>query len=96
MQQFLCIHTIPANSVTREQLEQVSRAAQNDPDVHGYRSFMSPAAGKVVCIMEANDDATVAAWFGRMKLPVDSISRLEYEGERGMIREAGVHEMAGV
>jgi hypothetical protein len=96
MQQFLCIHTVPANAMTRQQLEQMSQAAQTDPDVRGYRSFVSPAAGKAVCIMEAADEAAVASWFTRMGMPVDSISRLELEGERGMIRDAKVPEIAGV
>jgi hypothetical protein len=43
-----------------------------------------------VCILEAPDEAVVASWFHKMGLPVDSITRLEFEGERGIVREAGM------
>jgi hypothetical protein len=90
MQQFLCIHTVPANTISRAQLERFAETAQHDPDVRGYRSFMSPSKGKLVCIMDAPDEAVVASWFHKMGMPVDSITRLEFEGERGVIREAGM------
>ena len=90
MQQFLCIHTIPAGAIGRKQLELFAEAAQHDADVRGYRSFMSPSKGKIVCIMEAPDEAVVASFFHHMGLPVESITRLEFEGERGIVRQAGM------
>src|SRR4051812_46890573 len=89
VQQFLCIHTVPANTISRAQLERFAEAAQHDADVRGYRSFMSPSKGKVVCIMDAPDEAVVASWFHKMGLPVDSITRLEFEGDRGVVRDVG-------
>jgi len=90
MQQFLCIHTIPVGAISRKQLAEFAEAAQHDADVRGYRSFMSPSKGKLVCILEAPDEAVVSSWFHKMGLPVDSITRLEFEGERGTVREAGM------
>ena len=90
MQQFLCVHTVPPGAISRAQIEQFAEAAQHDPDLRGYRSFMSPSQGKMVCIMEAPDEAVVASWFHKMGMPVDSITRLEFEGERGIVREAGM------
>ena len=51
MQQFLCVHTVPPGAISRAQIEQFAEAAQHDPDLRGYRSFMSPSQGKMVCIM---------------------------------------------
>jgi hypothetical protein len=90
MQQFLCIHTVPANTIGRTELERFAEAAQHDADVRGYRSFMSPSKGKLVCILEAPDEAVVASFFHHMGLPVDSITRLEFEGDRGTVRDAGM------
>ena len=64
------------------------QAAQNDPVVKGYRSFCSLAEGKAVCILEAPDRESVAAWFETMGMPTDSVTELELEGERGVVRGA--------
>jgi hypothetical protein len=72
MQQFLCVHTAAPGAISRARLEQFTEAAQHDADVRGYRSFMSPSKGKLVCILEAPDDAVVASWFHNMGLPVDT------------------------
>ena len=37
MPKFMCLHTLPGNSMTRAQAEQIGKAAQNDPVVRGYR-----------------------------------------------------------
>lgn len=36
----------------------------DDPKIRPYRSFLNLSEGKVVCIMEAPDQATLAAWWG--------------------------------
>jgi hypothetical protein len=56
--------------------------------VKGYRSFCSLAEGKAVCILEAPDKESVAAWFQKMGMPTDSITALELEGERGVVQQA--------
>jgi hypothetical protein len=87
MSKFLCLHTVPPNGFSREQIGQFAQAAQNDPVVKGYRSFCSLSAGKVVCVLEAPNKEAVSSWFEKMKLPFDSISPLELEGDRGTIQE---------
>ena len=86
MSKFLCVHTVPPNKISREQVNQMARAAQSDAAVKGYRSFCSLSEGKMVCILEAASKEAVTAWFKRMELPFDSISKLELEGDRGNIQ----------
>jgi hypothetical protein len=88
MQKFMCIHTLPANQLTREQLEGMAEAAQHDDHVRGYRSFANLSEGKAICVMESSDRDSLAAWFGKMQVPVDSITAVEFEGDRGHIEEA--------
>lgn len=85
MSKFLCIHTLPPGAITREQLDQFSQAAQQDPAVRGYRSFANLSEGKVVCILEALEKEAVAGWFQKMEMSYDSITPLEWEGDRGSI-----------
>jgi hypothetical protein len=85
---FMGIHTLPPGGITREQVNQLAQAGQQDPVVRGYRSFINLSEGKAVCIMEAPNQEAVAAWFQKMGLPTDSITQLELEGERGVLKEA--------
>lgn len=87
MPKFLCNHTVPPGGVTREQLSQLSQAAQQDPVVKGHRSFSNLSEGKIVCIFEAPDKDTLGAWFQKMGLPYDSITLMELEGAGGVIQE---------
>jgi len=88
MAKFMCTHTIPPGKFTADQLRQFAQAAQQDPTVKGYRSFANLAEGKAVCVMEASDKEAVAAWFKKMSMPYDSITKVELEGERGNIQTA--------
>jgi hypothetical protein len=87
MPKFMSIHTGPPGGCTAEQVRQLAQAAQQDPVVKGYRSFWSLAEGKAVAILEAPDKESVAAWFQKMEVTADSITALELEGERGVIRQ---------
>ena len=89
---FMCTHTLPPHAVTIDQARELAKMAQSDPNVRGYRSFMNLSAGKVLCIMEAKNEKAITDWFKKMNLPYDSVTPVEYEGDRGTIREeAGVH-----
>ena len=88
MPKFMGIHTLPPGGITAEQVRQLAQASQQDPVVKGYRSFCSLAEGKAVCILEAPDKQSVAAWFQKMGMPTDSITALELEGERGGVQQA--------
>lgn len=86
MRKFMSCHTLPAGALKREQVDQMAHAAQNDPLVRPYRSFLNLADGKAVCVMEAPDQQTLASWFKKMQMPCDYITPLELEGERGAIK----------
>ena len=88
MPKFMSSHTVPAGALTREQINQMAQAAQNDPTVQPYRSFLNLSAGKIVCIMQAPDEGALAAWFQKMQMPCDGITPVELEGERGTVKEA--------
>ena len=88
MSKFMAIHTMPPGAVNQQQMDQLAQAGQQDPLVHGYRSFANLSEGKVVCIMEAPRKEDVAGWFQKMHVPCDSITKLEYEGDRGTVRAA--------
>jgi hypothetical protein len=84
---FMAVHTLPPHSVTRDQAREIADAAQHDPLVHGCRSFMNLSEGKVVCIMEAPDQRTLANWYDKMHLPYDNICAVEFEGELGHLMD---------
>lgn len=88
MAKFMCTHSIPPGKFSAEQLQQFANAAQHDPAVKGYRSFANLAEGKAICVMEAPTRETVAAWFNKMGMPFDSITKVELEGDRGHIHSA--------
>ncbi len=88
MAKFMCTHTIPPGKFSADQLKQFAEAAQQDPGVKGYRSFANLAEGKAVCVMEASNKDAVAAWFKKMNMPFDSITKVELEGDRGTIHTA--------
>ena len=41
-----------------------------------------------MCIMEAPDKKSLAAWFEKMHVPCDVIAPVELEGERGAVKNA--------
>ena len=88
MAKFMCTHTIPPGKFTTEQIRQFAQAAQQDPTVKGYRSFANLAEGKAVCIMEAPGKDAIEAWFKKMGMPFDTITKVELEGDRGQISAA--------
>jgi hypothetical protein len=88
MPKFMSSHTMPAGALKREQVEQLARAALGDTVVKPYRSFLNLAEGKVFCVMEAPGKEALAAWFGKMQMPCDSITPVELEGERGVVKDA--------
>ena len=53
MAKFMSSHTMPAGTLKREQVDQLAQAAQQDPVVRPYRSFLNLSDGKVVCILNS-------------------------------------------
>jgi hypothetical protein len=87
MQKYICTHTMPPGALTHEQICQVSDALQHENNLRGYRSFFNLTKGKVWCVVEAKDQATIVAWFKKMDIAFDSIDLVELEGERGVIED---------
>jgi hypothetical protein len=81
--------------MTYDQLCQVADAAQHDFDVRGYRSFVNLTEGKICCVLEADDRDKIVSWFGKMNIPYDSITQVEWEGERGVFEDVREPAMAG-
>ncbi len=96
MRKFLCMHTLPAGAITPEQACQIAEAAQHDPNVRGYRSFLNLTEGKVCCVLEAADRETIAAWLDRMEIPCDYIVPVEFEGDRGVMQDRREPALAGL
>lgn len=88
MSKFMCTHHVSPGAFTREQVCELAEAAQHDDHIKGYRSFLNLSEGKALCVLEADDADSVAAWFEKMGLPCDEITLVELEGERGVIRDA--------
>jgi hypothetical protein len=88
MPKFMSSHTLPAGAMKKVQVNQMAKAAQNDPVVKPYRSFLNLSDGKVVCIMEAPTKDALSAWFKKMNMPCDYIAPVELEGDCGAIKEA--------
>ena len=85
MPKLLCTHTVPPNAVTMDQVKQISQAAQADKVVKGLRPFGNLGEGKISCIFEGPNRDAVANFFKSMKMPVDSIVQMDFEGECGNI-----------
>jgi hypothetical protein len=58
---FMGVHSLPPGSMTRQQIDQLARCAQEDPVVKGYRSFCSLAEGKAVCIL-GHRSPVIVSW----------------------------------
>ena len=80
--------SVTAGKFSADQLRQFAQAAQQDPLVKGYRSFANLAEGKALCVMEAPNKDAVAAWFTKVGMPFETITKVELEGERGSIQPA--------
>jgi len=87
MRKYLCVHTFPVGTYTYEHICQLADAAQHEPDVRGYRSFVNLTEGKVWCVLEAVREEAIVAWFKKMGIAYDSIWPVEIEGDRGVMED---------
>ena len=88
MPKFMSMHTMAPGAFTREHIEAMAQAAQNDPVVQPYRSFCCLGEGRAVCVLEGPDKASVELWLRQMNMPTDCVALLELEGDRGVIADA--------
>lgn len=87
MPRFMGIHTFPKNAFSYDQVCQLSAAAQSDASVKGYRSFLNPAEGKAVCVLDAPNKQAVVDWFRKMNMPTDLVVEVTIEGDCGMMKQ---------
>jgi len=86
MSKFMCTHTV--QGFTRDQYCQVAAASQQDSTVKGLQSFANLTEGKIYCIWDAPHKEAIAAWFKKMNVPYDSITKIEMEGAGGTVQAA--------
>lgn len=82
---YMTIHTLLAGTLSRERIEELARLGQESSIVKGYRSFHSPAEGRIVWLLEAEDSDAVVSWCRDVGLPLDSVTPLELEGHVGKV-----------
>jgi len=88
MPKFMCTHSLPPNTISRDQFCQVAAASQQDPTVKGLQSFANLSQGKIFCVWEAPKSDAVVAWFKKMEIPYDAITPLEVIGQGGSVVNA--------
>lgn len=85
----MSVNVSPTRSNVTAAISLVSaQAAQSDTVIRPYRSFMNLSAGKLFCVMEAPSEQALSSWFDKVKMPYDSITPVELEGERGVVNDA--------
>ena len=87
MPRFMVTHTFPTNGISRDQFCQVAEASQQAPNIRGLQSFANLSQGKVFCVWEAQKPEAVTDWFGKMKIPYETITKLEVEGRDGAVND---------
>jgi hypothetical protein len=79
---FIVTHPLP-KGLSRTDLETMIKSIRQDPEVRGYRSFLSLSEGKGFCVFEAPDRTCLENWLTNNNLHYDSITEIELEGYRG-------------
>jgi hypothetical protein len=83
---FMVIHPLPTG-LTRLDVEKMSSTFKKDPEVKGYRSFFNLSLGKGVCVIDSPTEDRLIKWLTLNKLPYDSITPVELEGDHGTFTE---------
>lgn len=96
MKRYICSHTFGPNAMTRQQVQQFSQATQQSQEVRGLQSFVNLTEGKAVCILEANDKATLSNFFKKMGMPVDWICQCEIQGEKAIMQDLTQQPSPGI
>jgi len=72
----LSIHTFPPNAFTKHNLIQLAQLASKDPVVTSVRFEGNLAEGKMYCIFEAPNKATLETWLKDHQMPTDWITQV--------------------
>ena len=81
MATFMAIHKVPPKSFSLEQVRGLSQMAQQDATVKGRRSYGNLSEGSLVCVLDAPSRADVANFFEKNRVPFESITQVEFEGD---------------
>ena len=81
MPTFMAIHKMPPKALSLDQVRALSRMAQQDPVVKGRRSYGNLNEGCLVCVLDAPSRADVANFFEKNRVPFESITQVEFEGD---------------
>jgi len=87
MPRYMITHTVPPNGISRDQFCQVSEASQQDANVKGLESFANLSEGKIFCVWEGPTPEAVTGWLDKMKVPYDTVTKLEVEGRAGVVTD---------
>jgi hypothetical protein len=87
MPKFMVTHTLPPKGISRDQFCQISIATQQDPNVKCYESFANLTEGKAFCYWDAPRPEELEAWFSKMNVPYDTITRLEHIAEGADVKD---------
>lgn len=75
----MCTHTV--KGLTRDRYAELAVASQKDSNVRCIHSYANLSEGKIFCVWEAPKKELVIAWFNKMDVPYDCITKLELEQE---------------
>ena len=84
MAKFMCTHTM--SGVTQEMYAGVAAAGQKEPNIKLLQSFANLTEGKIYCVWQSPNPDEVTAWFKKMNVPYDSITKVEVEADGGSVK----------
>jgi hypothetical protein len=87
MPKFVVTHTLPPKGISRDQFCQICAATPPDPDVKLHQSFANLTEGKVFCYWGAPTPEALTAWFEKMDVSYDTITRMEYVAEGAVVED---------
>jgi hypothetical protein len=87
MPKFMVTHTLPPKGVSRERFSQICVATQQDPNIKCRESFANLTEGKVFCCWDSPKPEALIAWFKKMEVPYDTITKLEHIADGAVVKD---------
>ena len=87
MPKYIVTHTMPPKAMSRDQFCQIAVATQQDPIVKAHQSFANLTEGKAFCYWESPSPEALIAWFKKMNVPYDTITRLEHVADKATVQD---------
>lgn len=85
MPRFMVTHS--PKGLSRDQYCQIAVATQQDPVVKCHESFANLTEGKVFCYWEGPQPEALIAWFKKMNISYDAITKLEHTAEGPVVKD---------